>query len=80
MHVCILEFIFFKPASVPLGSISIIDQVRAAGWRLCLPVCFSQGATGAAGSHLPAAEGEPGDVWGDVRGRHGGATLLHLNP
>lgn len=25
---------FFKPACVPVGSISIIDQVRAAGWRL----------------------------------------------
>lgn len=34
----------------------------------------SQGATGAAGSHLPAAEGEPGGAGGGDRGRHGGAV------
>lgn len=37
-------------------------------------VCVtSQGATGAAGSHLPAAKGEPGGTGGGDRGRHGGA-------
>lgn len=34
----------------------------------------SQGAAGAAGSHLPAAEGEPGGAGGGDRGRHGGAA------
>ena len=34
----------------------------------------SQGATGAAGSHLPAAAGEPGGAGGGDGGRHGGAA------
>lgn len=42
----------------------------------------SQGATGAAGGHLPAAEGEPGGAGGGDGGRHGGAAqaLLPLRP
>lgn len=42
----------------------------------------SQGATGAAGGHLPTAEGEPGGSGGGDGGRHGGAaqTLLALRP
>lgn len=41
----------------------------------------SQGATRAAGRHLPAAERKQGDVRGRVGGRHGGAApaLLHLS-
>ena len=45
-------------------------------------VVSSQGATGAAGGHLPTAQREQGDVWGGFRGGAGGPVqaLLHLRP
>lgn len=44
----------------------------------CVLWLTSQGATGAAGGHLPAAEAEPGGAGGGDGGRHGGAAeALH---
>lgn len=69
-----LEIILGIPLHFTVLSLSISEGIL---W-LCLFSDSSwfllQGAAGAVGCHLPAAERQQGDVWGCFRGRHGGAT------